>query len=138
FEVQIPAIDRWLTTQPTPFAVAELPLANRRNLGAWERRHTEFMLHSMAHWQKTVEGYSGLRPPLHESLYAELVNFPDETSLRSLAQLGVRYVIVHTDYYAKDDWPTIESRLEQFSTWLTLQHTEGAGRAYLLRSPATQ
>src|SRR4029077_5764657 len=87
YRVQIPAVDRWLADQPKPFAVAELPMANRANLGAWERRHTEYMLHSMAHWQKTVEGYSGLRPPLHEELYAQLVNFPDEGSLSNLARL---------------------------------------------------
>ena len=66
YVVQIPAVDRWLADQPKPFVVAELPLGNPRNLGGWERRHTEYMLHSMAHWQKTIEGYSGLRPALHD------------------------------------------------------------------------
>ena len=89
YHVEIPAIDRWLAGRPTPFVVAELPLADPANLGARERRHTEYMLHSMAHWQKTVEGYSGLRPPLHEALYAQLQRFPDERSLRGLAQLEI-------------------------------------------------
>jgi hypothetical protein len=135
FEVQFPAIDRWLTTQPAPFAIAELPLANRANLGAWERRHTEFMLHSMAHWQPTVEGYSGFRPPLHEALYAQLINFPDDTSVRALAQLGVRYIVVHSDLYPAGAWPAVEARIGSFADWLTLEHTEGAGRVYRLRSP---
>jgi hypothetical protein len=136
YQVQIPAIDRWLATQPQPFAIAELPLANRANLGSWERRHTEFMLHSTAHWQKTVEGYSGFRPPLHESLYAQLVNFPDEASLRSLAQLGVRYIVVHTDLYAPGAWPAVEARVAMFADWLTLERTEGSGRVYRLRPPS--
>ena len=89
----------------------------------------------MAHWQKTVEGYSGLRPPLHEELYAQLVNFPDETSLRRLAQLGVNYVVVHTDLYAPGDWPKVDARINLARPWLTLQREDGAGRVYLLRAP---
>ncbi len=75
FRVQIPEVDKWLAGQPKPFVVAELPLANPANLGGWERRHTEYMLHSMAHWQKTVEGYSGLRPARHEQLYSSWCTF---------------------------------------------------------------
>jgi hypothetical protein len=135
YRLQVPAVDRWLAGQPQPFAVAELPLANPRNLGAVERRHTEFMLHSTAHWQKTVEGYSGLRPPLHEELYAQLVNFPDETSLRSLLRLGVDYVVVHADLYPPGEWPRVDARLGEFGEWLELEHEEGAGRVYRLRVP---
>src|SRR6185295_20401989 len=60
--VDIPAVDRWLDSQPKPFVVAEVPLPSYGSGGnAWERRQTEFMLHATAHWQKTVHGYSGLR-----------------------------------------------------------------------------
>lgn len=136
YRVQTPAIDRWLAGQPKPFAIAELPLADPRNMGARERRHTEYMLHSMAHWQKTIEGYSGLRPPLHEELYSQLQYFPDERSLRSLAQLGVTYIVVHTDFYPPGEWPGIDARIGLFPEWLTLVREEGAGRAYALRAPA--
>jgi len=135
YHVQIPAVDRWLADQAKPFAVAELPMANRANLGAWERRHTEYMLHSMAHWQKTVEGYSGLRPPLHEELYSQLVNFPDERSLSNLAQLGVKYIVVHTDFYPPGQWPNVEARIRLFDDRLTLEREDGAGRVYQLRAP---
>ena len=135
YQVQIPAVDRWLAGQPKPFAVAELPMANRANQGAWERRHTEYMLHSMAHWQKTVEGYSGLRPPLHEELYSQLLNFPDDRSLSNLAQLGVKYIVVHTDLYPPGQWPIVEARIGLFEDRLTLQREDGAGRVYQLRAP---
>ena len=59
YRIETPSVDRWLTTAPHPVVVAEVPLANPRDLGAWERRHTAYLLHSMAHWQKTVHGYSG-------------------------------------------------------------------------------
>jgi hypothetical protein len=91
------------------------------------------MLHSMAHWQKTIHGYSGIRPPLHEQLYFELETFPDETCLQSLARLKVDYIVVHTDLYPPGEWPKIEERLKAFSTWLKLEHVEGAGRVYSLQ-----
>lgn len=134
YPIEIPAIDRWLDGQPKPFAIAEMPLANPRNVGAYERRHTEYMLHSTAHWQKTVHGYSGLRPPLHFELYPQLALFPDDTSIDALLRLGVRYVVVHTDYYTPADWTAVEQRLKRFEGSVKLEHIEGAGRVYSLVS----
>jgi hypothetical protein len=133
YTVELPPIDRWLATQSKPFVVAELPLAGRS--GSWERRHSLYMLHSTAHWQRTIHGYSGMRPPLHEALYSKLTSFPDAISLASLANLGVSYVVVHSDLYPPGEWSTIESRLNQVKGWLTLKHTEGAGRVYSLHRP---
>jgi hypothetical protein len=135
YPVEIPAIDRWLDSQPKPFAIAEVPLANPRNVGAYERRQTEYMLHSTAHWQKTVHGYSGLRPPLHFELYPQLAQFPDETSINALVKLGVRYVVVHTDYYTPADWAAVKERLERFESSVKLEHVEGAGRVYSIGQP---
>ena len=128
--VEIPAIDRWLDTQPKPFAIAEVPLADPHRLGAWERRHTTYMLHAMAHWQKTVEGYSGWRPAEHEALYSKLTAFPDEPSVQALKALGVRYVVVHADLYDAGEWPRIEERIARLDAFLKLEHVEGDGRVY--------
>ena len=125
YRVEIPAIDRWLAQQPTPFVIAEVPLGD-------EQRYTEYMLHSTAHWQKTVEGYSGLRPPFHSLLYRQLRDFPDEASLDNLTQIGVTYVVVHSDLYPPQEWTAVENRLRTFSARLRLLHTEGAGRVYVL------
>lgn len=130
YRVAIPAIDRWLDGRPKPFAVAEVPLPSFGAGGAWERRQTEFMLHSMAHWQKTVHGYSGFRPAQHEELFWQLRLFPDVQSLTTLARLGVNYIVVHTDLYPEDEWPLIEQRLQQLGDWLRLEHEEGGGRVY--------
>ena len=134
YVVERPAIDRWLDGQPKPFAIAEVPLENPRHLGAWERRHTEFMLHSTLHWQKTVEGYSGIRPPLHEKLYEQLTAFPDERSITALEDLRVTYIVVHTELYPKGEWPKVEQRLAQFQDRLTLAHVEGDGRVYAIKT----
>jgi hypothetical protein len=131
YTVAPPAIDRWLATRPAPFAVAEVPLPSPADLGAWERRQTMFMLHSTAHWQQTVHGYSGFRPPLHERLFAALTTFPSEASIRSLTDLSVSYLVVHTDLYAPEEWLRIEKAIERLSA-LKLEHVEGAGRVYSL------
>ncbi len=135
YRAEIPAVDRWLASQPKPFVLAEVPVGNPGNLGQWEQRETTYMLHSMAHWQKTVHGYSGFRSALHERLYAELVEFPDEPSLRRLTDLGVTDVVVHTDLYPPGEWAVTDERIARFSQWLTLRHVEGAGRVYALRRP---
>lgn len=127
-----PAIDRWLDGRPKPFAIAEVPLGNPRHVGPWERRHTEFMLHATAHWQKTIEGYSGIRPPLHARLYEQLTAFPDETGIRALSELGITYVVVHTELYPPGEWANVEQRLMAFKDRLTLEHVEGDGRVYAI------
>jgi hypothetical protein len=123
----------WLNQQPKPFAVAELPLPDPGNAGAFERRQTAYMLHSMAHWQKTIHGYSGIRPALHEALYRELLTFPDERSLRSLVRLGVTYVVIHTELYPGSEWARVQDRLRQYQDWLALEHVAGTARVYSVR-----
>jgi len=128
--VQIPPIDRWLATRPTPFVVAEVPLPDPGNIVMWEMRQTTLMLHATAHWQKTVHGYSGLRLPLHVDLYDELTKFPDEQSLASLTRLGVTYVVMHTDWYPLGELAEIDRRMDRFRDRLRLEHAEGEGRVY--------
>jgi hypothetical protein len=138
FAVEIPAIDRWLDTLPKPFAIAEVPVPSPGNKGAYERQQTMAMLHSTAHWQKTIHGYSGIRPALHQRLNLELNAFPDETSLGSLRELGVRYVVVHDEMYPPDRRAEIEARYARYAGELRLVHVEGPGRIYMiLPGPST-
>jgi hypothetical protein len=129
YTTNIPALDRWLATQNKPFVVAEVP--------AEERWQSAYMIHSMAHWQKTIHGYSGIRPPLNQELFDVLLNFPDKDSLTRLLDVGVTHLIVHTDYYPPEKWREVESQLPAFSDWLTLLHAEEGGRVYSLRRPAS-
>ena len=129
YRVEIPAVDRWLDRQPKPFVVAELPVWD------YARLHSTYMLHSMAHWQKTVHGYSGFLPPFHADLYSQMRDFPDEKSLGSLAALGVRYLVVHTELFPPGEWEEMRGRMEPFGAWLTLEYVDGAGRVYGLHPP---
>jgi hypothetical protein len=134
--LEIPAIDRWLDTLPKPFVVAEVPVYRLlENAGAFERQETRFMLHSTAHWQKTVHGYSGWRTLFHLELYDVMDSFPDETSIARLSDVGVTRIVVHTDLYPPGKWAEVEERLRQFPSRLRLDHVEGAGRVYSLLRP---
>jgi hypothetical protein len=130
YRVELPEIDRWLATRPKPFAIAEVPLRDTPNIALREQRQTLYMLHAMAHWQKTIHGYSGLLPAFHDALYTELYAFPDDTSIQRLADIGVEYVVVHSDLYVPEDWARVEERLALFGDRLKLEHVAGAGRVY--------
>jgi hypothetical protein len=129
YRVQPPAAEAWLDRQPKPFAVAEVPVPTAHE-GGEERRQTAYMLHSLAHWQKTVHGYSGLRPTLHYELFRQLRVFPDEISLARLSALGVDYVVVHIDLYPPGEWPAVDERLRQFEKRLRLVYSDETARVY--------
>jgi hypothetical protein len=133
YRAEIPSADRWLAQQPKPFAVAEVPLPSVRGIWEFEKRQSEYMLHSMAHWQKTVHGWSGLQPPRHMDLYRQLTGFPDEDSLSSLMRLRVDYIVVHTELYPPGEWAEVERRIAAFQGWIELRYADAAGRVYALK-----
>lgn len=133
YRIEVPAVDRWLARLPGPFTVAEVPLPDPNGDGVvFERRQSTYMVHSTAHFQKTVHGYSGTRPPLHDKLYEQLARFPDEQGLTSLENLGVTYIVVHTEYYEPLEWPRVEARIAEFADRLKLEQIVGSGRIYSL------
>jgi hypothetical protein len=136
YSVDIPSVDRWLAAEAAPVAVAELPLASPADVVAWARRQSLYMLHSTAHWHRTVHGYSGLQPALHDKLYSQLLTFPNTPVLDSLSSIGVTHVVIHTDLYPRGEWPKVERQVDLCKAWLTLEHADGAGRVYSLHRPA--
>ena len=129
FRVDPPGVDRWLAAQAKPMVIAEIPV------GLKARFQTTYMLHSMAHWQKTIQGYSGVQAPVHDRLFEELKYFPDERSLRSLASIGVTHIVVHGDMFEPRQWADVDPQLAKLPAWLTLVHEEGPGRVYALHEP---
>ena len=119
----LPAIDRWLASQPAPFVVAEVPVPDSTNITVREDRESTYILHSMAHWQKTVHGYSGLLPQFSDELYSAIAHFPDDASIRRLREVGVTFVVVHDS--------RIAAQVPAFPQ-LKLEHEESDGRIYRL------
>ena len=112
------------------FSVVEVPATRS------DRYHPQYMLHSMAHWQKTVHGYSGIRPSLHHELYGHLETFPNEESLRELARLNVTYLVVHLSWFPTEDQRSVEQGLRTFDAWLTLEYKDPESRVYSIHRPA--
>ena len=132
YTINIPQADRWLAAQPAPFAVAEVPLPDIHQVALSNKFQSTYMLHSTAHWQKTVHGWSGLMPARHLELFDALTRFPDEKSLRALAEFKVDYLVVHSDAYPRAEWPDIEQRLQRLPPPLRLVYADAAGRVYAL------
>lgn len=126
YEVRIPDADRWIASQPSARVVAEFP-ASELN----ERLQSTYMLHSTAHWRKTVHGHSGFRTPAHVELYTRMRYFPSEETLRSLAEVGVTHVIVHPEFYGEERWARVNEDLKRASS-LRLVFDDGDSRVYEL------
>jgi hypothetical protein len=62
-------------------------------------RHTEFMLFSTAHWQPLLNGYSDNIPDDFRAMVDRMDRFPDARSFAAMQERGVRYLLVHMDYY---------------------------------------
>jgi hypothetical protein len=109
--------------------VAEVPVPRASDGGAFERFQTAAMLHSTAHWQPTVHGYSGIQPPLHARLFAELHDFPDDRSVATLREFRVTYVLVHRPLYPPAAWAASGARLRA-TAHLRLVHEAADGEVY--------
>jgi hypothetical protein len=134
YALELPAIDRELAARPRPFTLVELPVADPANATQSARLHSHYMLHSMAHWQPMVNGYSGIIPPRHERLFRILTAFPDTASLGELSALGVRYAVVHREFYTDAEWARLLERAAAFPDRLHLEAETSDGRLYALIS----
>jgi hypothetical protein len=134
YAIEVGELDRWLASRPKPFVVAELPVAAPTDAIASARYHSHYMLHSMLHWQKVVNGYSGFVPPRHEMLFDQLTRFPDEGSVRALEKLGVNYVLLHRGDYGEERFAkAVADAQALFPTRLVLEHESSDGRVYSVR-----
>jgi hypothetical protein len=82
-----------------------------------------------------VHGFSGVEPPLSTRLFQRLSRFPDDDCLSTLVDLGVTYLVMHTEQYRGNELRDTEQRMERYRDWMTLVHAEGAGRVYRIHRP---
>jgi hypothetical protein len=81
-------VDYWLIDRPGEFAVMEYPLASSLR--------PEQFLYSQAHGQPIVFGYGTYFTFLWSRRHQELLDFPNQASLQTLADWNVRYVLLET------------------------------------------
>jgi hypothetical protein len=134
YAIEVGEVDRWVAGRPKPFVVVELPVAAPTDAIGSARHHSHYMLHSMLHWQPTVNGYSGFVPPRHELLFDQLTRFPDEVSVRALERLGVNYVVLHRGDFGEERFAKVVAGAQAlFPTRLVLEHEAQDGRVYSVR-----
>ncbi len=132
YQIEAPAVDRELAARARPFAAIELPVADPANAVQFARLNSHYMLHSMLHWQPIVNGYSGIVPPRHERLFRILTAFPDTASLSELEAIGVRYAVLHREFYTDAEWASALARAQGLAARLRLEVETPDGRLYSL------
>ncbi len=132
YAIETPEVDRELARRPRPFAAVELPVPDPANGVAFARLNSHYMLHSMAHWQPIVNGYSGIVPPRHERLFRILTAFPDSAGLAELEKIGVRYAVLHREFYSDAEWAGAVARADRLADRLRLETETADGRLYSL------
>lgn len=81
-----------------PGAVVHWPVPNEDN---WEFDIPR-QYFSIVHWRPILTGYSGFKPPGYHVVQDALADFPDESSIRFLQGVGIRFVVVHGEVLPPD------------------------------------
>ena len=109
---------RWFEGRPAG-VLAELP--------ATEDQEALFTYYSTVHWQRLINGYSGVVPPLHEAFKRSMATFPDEQSVQLLRDRGADFVLVHEEYYGRAAYRKVVEAIAVRSDLLERARAETAG-----------
>ncbi len=91
----IPEEYTWLANQSGDPVIIELPTR-------WVEDNSEYTYYSVYHWKRMVNGYSGRDVETASKIMRDTGQyFPSNTSISLLQNLGISYVIIHTDRMAK-------------------------------------
>jgi len=121
-----PPLYAWLAAQPHG-VVAEFPMPSPNTLPGREAR---YLYMSTFHWKPIVNGYSGYYPQSYIARLEQLSRFPDIESLERLHREEVRYLIVHTASYPRDEAELVLSGISASGAARELGHfDDGEGTA---------
>ena len=95
---------RWFDGRPSNVLV-ELPAEER-----FDAQHTYL---STVHWQRILNGYSGVAPASHETFRQSMMTFPDDPSIRLLRSRDVDYVLLHEEYYGRPAYRRVIEAIER-------------------------
>jgi hypothetical protein len=96
--------------------------------GAQVHLNTRAMLISTKNFHRMLNGYSGYKPPSYYTHVEKLANFPDDTSLALLKELGVSAVLVDGRNMRASNLARLDTTPE-----LSLWKTDGNLRIYLIK-----
>ena len=121
-------VHRYLAESSWPGAVAELPIYERREF----HRNARYLLASTAHWRPLLNGFGGFAPPDFDDTARLTGMFPSVLAVAWLQDVGVGYVVMHTDRYADSHVRALSGRLEKRRD-LVLEVASGTTRLYRIR-----
>jgi hypothetical protein len=98
------AVYHWFEGRP-PGVLAELP--------AEDWLDAQYTYLSTVHWQRIVNGYSGVAPPSYEAFRSSMTTFPDDSSIRLLRSREVDYVVLHEEYYGRPAFRRVIEALDR-------------------------
>ncbi len=126
-----PPIYRALEAIHEPGALLELPIY----AGGSFFENGRYVLSSTTHWRPLVNGYSGYRPPNFDRLAQLVGTFPSLLAVARLRSLDVRYVVLHTSQYRRQN--AIRQTVQRLDGRpdLVLVAREGTDRLYRIGDP---
>ena len=127
--LEIPAVYRWLLDQPAKSAIVEYPISMKGDL---QEEATYF---AAFHGWKVVNGWRSFAPPGYGELADRLPEFRRRDALQTLANIGVRYVVVHEAPLDPGQIVEVRSNLDRWRGDVRLVAGFGSDRAYELLLP---
>ena len=122
-------VHRYLAESSWSGAVVELPIFRSAEF----HRNARYLLASTVHWRPLVNGFGGFPPPDFDDIVARTATFPSAPGVAWLQELGVGYVVVHTDRYPDPvGFRRALDRLDRRPD-LALEVTDGSRRLYRVR-----
>jgi hypothetical protein len=94
--VAIPAIYR---TREVRTARALVSLPSYRGTAEWFLE-ADYLYYSTLHWRPIVNGFGRAEPPDHAHVVSHMNAFPGPNNARTMRELGIEYVVVHTARYS--------------------------------------
>ena len=119
-------VHRYLGASSWPGAVVELPIFRSHEFN----RNARYLLASTVHWRPLVNGFGGFAPPDFDEFARLAGMFPSVSATEWLQELGVGYVIIHTDRYPDPNRLQQDLDLLGQRRDLVLEVTDGMTRLY--------
>lgn len=114
-------VDVWLAANPSGTVLLELPAPTGQTLWLHE---PAYQLRSIHHWQPLVNGYSAFAPGPYVRLINELPDFPERHVIAALREIGVKYILVHREFFRAEDFDRLMQRVDASSR---VRHVRGFG-----------
>jgi hypothetical protein len=112
--------------------VLELPFYDEEAGFGW---HTTYLLASTRHWKRIVNGYGDFFPAEFVADAPVLAGFPSPESFTRLAQMDVRYVLVHFDLRGSPQRSTWEARVAPYRSALDTVYEGPDAALYEIAQP---